>query len=312
MLAGKQVYPFWYALILLTLFTLYPRCSTADNDNDSVPRSSVSIELGADQAGGQEQFVSLDTLIDEQHLVYFAYGRYQYTQSNRQRPSSRASDLTNQLTSFIVEDIADSPFNTGFGLEWWGNNGVLTTQTLNALLRYNWRYLSFDLMPQIQRIRFVDIPLFDSAKKSFDVSADGWVVSATYFSADNWFLQLQHMENNYQIQESVLGELLARAENSVDRRLAVRGRNGRYFDQATVLEVNRSTVTIGTSIDVVDIVVDWSKGESLIGSFISEDIRLSLGLPIANKFSVIGKVGQIRSNAQSNLNYVNFSVTYHW
>ncbi|MFV2055623.1 MAG: hypothetical protein ACC707_04105 [Thiohalomonadales bacterium] len=310
MLAGKPVYPFWYALILLNLFTLYPRCSVADNDG--VLSSSVSIELGADQAGGQEQFISLDTLIDAQHLVYFAYGRYQYTQSNRQRPDNRSNDIINQLYSFTVEDIADSPFNTGFGLEWWGNDNVLTMQTLNALLRYNWRYLSFDLMPQIQRIRFVDIPVFDSNKKSFDVSANGWVVSATYFSTDNWFLQLQHMENSYQIQESVLGILLARAENSADGRLAVRGRNGRYFDQATVLEVKRSTLTIGTSIDVVDIAVDWSQGESLIGSFISEDIRLSIGLPMANNFSVIGKVGQLRADAQSNLNYVNFSVTYHW
>ena len=293
---------------ILICLVFYPLGSMAAETSQD---SSLLLELGADDEGGQDSFISIDTLLDQQHLIYFSHGRHTSTETGNLIGLFNASGFSTKLITFGVEDIANTAFNTGFGIEWWGNEDLLTTQTLRALLRYNWSNFSFDVTPQMQRIRFIDLQVADS-QRSFDINSDGWSASVSYFSPRNWFVQLRRNENNYHYRESGLGVLLARVQNTLRGRIYAQNYYGRHFDQASVLELFRTSITVGSSIKKLDIALDWSKGQSLIGKTHSENISLSLAHPIAENLSVLGQLGEIRADEEENLSYGSVALSFRW
>lgn len=271
----KKISPLNYLLICsYFFFSSISSATNIDSFDDTEPddSSTILMDISGDKVSGTDYFLSASTMMDENHELYFSTA----TQNNSEDYATRSYSIT-------VEDQADTRFNSGFGLEWWGKKGDITTRSVTAILRYNQDNFSFSLSPKIQRIT-VNIP-----RGRFNVSSDGWSATFSYFFPRNWFISLRTNNNKFY-----------NSNNFQLRNLDVRSGSNRYQTLFSApLDLYRNSVTFGTQYEIFDITMDYTKSKYVIARSISTFMSASLSFPVTKTMSANGQVGKFVTTGES-------------
>jgi len=283
----KYYYPFFVSILYCSF--LYPPMLLAETDDDTL--SSVTIELGGDNDGGRDYFVNMDSMLDKTHQVYASYGK--------QSTTDDSGGTTKQSYSIGIEDQAETKINTGFGLDWWGNENFLSMRSLKAVLSFNADNYSVTLSPIIKRFRIEWVNSINVVR-TVDINSDGWSASLLYFLPDHWYLVLRRSENNFNFR----GTGFSRSGFTEEQLIRLSDRSP--------LESYNNTFTIGAQFGSFDISFDWSESKPFIGRNISKQNTLSLDYPLNKTISLLARLGKTKTDMQSRVLFSSLAVTFVW